>query len=104
MRATVGIYGSQRIISSTSSDNTNSDYGHAMAKSVAYYYSFVRPLGEVLTNETVREVVNREEGYCDEFSIALNKTTVVINKIYKLVCKIKKLVFIIMFIKTYHIL
>ena len=64
---------------------TSSDYGHAIALSVSYFHMFVRPVGDVLTNETVKEVNHREEGFADEYVTTRGNLTVVAKGIYKLV-------------------
>lgn len=62
-----------------------SDYAHAIALSVSYFQMFLRPVGDVLTNETVYEVIDRETGFADEFSTIRSNLTVIINRLYKLV-------------------
>ena len=63
----------------------HSDYGHALAASVGRLYTFVRPVGDVLTNETVREVIDMEEGFAEDFSDVLTKVGEVATKLYDLV-------------------
>lgn len=63
----------------------HSDYGHALAASVGHLYAFIRPLGDVLTNETVREVIDIEEGFAEDLSDALSQTGEVATKLYDLV-------------------
>ena len=64
---------------------THSDYGHAIALSVSYFYMFVRPVGDVLTNQTVREVNHRETGFADEYATTREHLIVVAKGIYELV-------------------
>ena len=64
---------------------TSSDYGEAIALSVSYFHKFVRPVGDVLTNETVKEVNHREEGFADEYAKTRGNLTVVAKGVYKLV-------------------
>ena len=83
-RATAGVYGDP--LNQLLSENmTSSDYGYAIASSVSYFHMFVRPVGDVLTNETVKEVNHREEGFADEYAITRGNLTVVAKGVYKLV-------------------
>lgn len=83
-RASVGVYTS--LLPTTGSASwILSDYAHAIALSVSYFQMFVRPVGDVLTNETVYEVIDRKTGFADEFSTIRSNMTVIIKRLYKLV-------------------
>ena len=67
---------------------SKSDANHALAKSVSLFHTFLRPLGNALTNETVREVIDQEEGSVrEELFFAYGNITVA-TKIYQLVSRI----------------
>ena len=91
LRATVGVYGGEDTIFSHIENKNGtctallSDYGFSIAKSVAFLHMFVRPVGDVLTNETVREVIEREEGFSVSFSTTRDKLATVAEQVYDLV-------------------
>lgn len=87
-RATVDVYNTSILPISINSTLISSDYAHAIALSVSYFQMFVRPVGDVLTNETVREVIDRLAGFADKFSTISDNMTVIINGLYKLVSTI----------------
>ena len=64
---------------------TRSDYGHAISESVSYLQMFVRPVGDILTNETVREVIDMEPDFADEFATCRNHLAVAATGVYQLV-------------------
>lgn len=82
-RAVVGIYGDSEHTLIT--NETEYYYGHYFASSVAYFYSFIRPVGDVLTNETVREVIDLEPGFATDLAASREKLIVVATNIYRLV-------------------
>ena len=64
----------------------HSAYGYAIARSVSYFQMFVRPVGDVLTNETVRDVIHQEMNqFSDEFAVARKKLSTVADAVYRLV-------------------
>ena len=79
----MGIYGDPEHTIIT--NETEYNYGHYIAASVAYFYSFIRPIGDVLTNETVREVIDMEPGFEADFAAARGKLIAVASNIYQLV-------------------
>ena len=83
-RATVGVYGdaAHNILSDSM---TRSDYGHAISESVSYLQMFVRPVGDILTNETVREVIDMEPDFADEFATCRNHLAVAATRVHQLV-------------------
>ena len=70
---------------STNCSALHSDYGYAIAASVSFLQLFVRPVGDVLTNETVREVIKRETGFAGNFSTIREKLATVAQQVYNLV-------------------
>lgn len=87
-RAAVGVYG-DRVHNILESDMTLSDYGHAIAESVSYLQMFLRPVGDILTNETVREVKYHEAGFADNFSDVRDHLEAVAKGVYNLVSIVK---------------
>ena len=92
LRATVGVYGGDHGDTIFSDIDNNgscialpSDYGYAIAKSVAFLQMFVRPVGDVLTNETVREVIEQEEGFATNFSAVRDNLASTAEQLYDLV-------------------
>ena len=79
----MGIYGDRRHTLIT--NVTEYNYGHYIASSVAYFYSFIRPVGDVLTNETVREVIDLEPGFATDLAAVRETLIVVASNIYQLV-------------------
>lgn len=86
-RATVDVYNTSILPISVNSTLISSDYAHAIALSVSYFQMFVRPVGDVLTNETVREVIDRLAGFADDFSNISDHVAEIISGLYKLVSK-----------------
>lgn len=85
-RATVGVYGiADHNILRENSTTTHSDYGRSIAESVSYLQMFVRPVGDLLTNETVREVFGSETGFATVFSTVRSHLVVVTIGIHRLV-------------------
>lgn len=85
-RATVGVYGiADHNILRENSTTTHSDYGRSIAESVSYLQMFVRPVGDLLTNETVREVFDSETGFATVFSTVRSHLVVVTIGIHRLV-------------------
>ena len=85
-RAVVGVYGiADRNILQGSSAMNHSDYGRSIAESVSYLRMFVRPIGDLLTNETVREVFGNERGYATAFSTVRTHLVVATTGIHRLV-------------------
>lgn len=86
--ATVGVYEYGDLGVNGGSSNCSalhSDYGYAIAKSVSFLQMFVRPVGDVLTNETVREVIERRTGFFDNYYTILGKLDTLTDDVYKLV-------------------
>ena len=79
--ATVGIYAG----ASTSRYSRRSEAHHALARSVSLFHSFLRPLGDALTEETVSEVAGLEENSVREELLAIYGNITVATKIYQLV-------------------
>lgn len=85
-RATVGVYGiGDNNILRESSTTNHSDYGRSVAESVSYLQMFVRPVGDLLTNETVGEVFSNERGFATVFSTVRTYLVVVTTGIHRLV-------------------
>lgn len=88
-RATVGVYGiGDHNILRGSSGITHSDYGRSIAESVSYLQMFVRPVCDLLTNETVREVFGNERGFATVFSTVRTYLVVVTTGIHRLVANL----------------
>lgn len=92
LRATVDVYGGgnktifdPEVTNYTCSAHKHSDYGYAIANSVTYLQMFVRPVGDILTNETVREVIEHELGYSAQYSAARDHLSIVTKQVYQLV-------------------
>ena len=77
--AIVGIYTESLI-------NDDVPTGHALAVGVTAFRSFLRPLGQVLTEETVREVICRkEDSVWKELDSVFGNATTAAKKLYQLV-------------------
>ena len=83
--ATVGLY-SRRL---------NETYPYeGLARSVSLFHSFLRPLGDALTEETVREIAGLEEDSVREELLAIYGSITVATKIYQLVSAVKIIMYI----------
>lgn len=79
--ATVGLYAGEL----NGEHSRKSDADHALAKSVSIFRTFVRPLGNALTNETVRAVIGQGEDSVREDLHYVYGNITVATKIYQLV-------------------
>lgn len=82
-RANVGVYNSTLIHTYMLLNSVH----HSMAKSVSIFQSFLRPFGDSLTEETLREVVLMQPGSVrEELYDIYDFLATVTTKTYQLVC------------------
>ena len=62
-----------------------SEYAYAIAYSVSRLQLFLRPIGDALTNETVREVIERQAGFSNTFLTIHGKLATLTKDVYTLV-------------------
>ena len=74
-----------RILEVSDCSALHSDYGYAIAYSVSFLQKFVRPVGDALTNETVREVIEHQSGFADKFLTIHGKLATLTEDVYTLV-------------------
>ena len=59
---------------------------HALAARVSIFHMFLRPVGDALVSETLREVAEMEDSFREELFDVYGDLAAVATKLYQLVC------------------